>query len=224
MMGGCRMADSDATPQQNGHSQPAVAHVADLGDLIDDLADGVEDEVGEHEVDNRASAGHGGAAAEADEAAFADRRVAQANRAVKIIEAGRRLEVAAALADAFAHDEDRRVTRHFFGESLEGCLHVGDLASGVRQRTPSRFRCGLARRAAATRPALTHRRRNGRPCRVRARGWIRRIADASSTIESISVSMASSSAVGTACASTTEARRRAIGHRVFQPSTSSRVR
>ena len=48
---GRRVADADAAAQQDRHRQPAAAHVLDLGDLVDDLADGVEDEVGEHEVD-----------------------------------------------------------------------------------------------------------------------------------------------------------------------------
>ena len=51
--------------------------------------------------------------------AFADRRVAEPHRAVEVIEPGRRLEVAAALADAFAHDEDRRIACHFLGQGLE---------------------------------------------------------------------------------------------------------
>ena len=141
MMRGRRMADADAAAQQDGHREPAVAHVLDLGDLIDDLADGVEDEIGEHEVDDRSRAGHGGPAAEADEPALADRRVAEPSGAIEVIEPGRRLEVAAALADAFTHDEDRRVACHFFGQGLEGGLHISDLAGAVR-----RSERGLCRR------------------------------------------------------------------------------
>ena len=46
------MADADAAAQQDRHLQPAAAHVLHLGDLVEDLADAVEDEVGEHEVDD----------------------------------------------------------------------------------------------------------------------------------------------------------------------------
>ena len=128
---GRRMADADAAAEQDGHREPAVAHVLDLGDLVDDLADGVEDEIGEHEVDDRARAGHGGPAAEADEPAFADRRIAEANGTVEVVKPGRGLEVSAAFADAFAHDEDRRVAGHFFGQGFERGLHVSDLARGI---------------------------------------------------------------------------------------------
>ena len=82
VMRGRRMADADAASQQDGHLEPAAAHVLDLGDLIDDLAHGIEDEIGEHEVDDRPRAGHGGPAAQADETALADRRVAEPDWAV----------------------------------------------------------------------------------------------------------------------------------------------
>ena len=41
-----------------GIVQPAAAHVLHLGDLVDDLAERVEDEIGEHEIDDRPRAGH----------------------------------------------------------------------------------------------------------------------------------------------------------------------
>ena len=50
-----RVADADAAAQQDRHLQPAARHVLHLGDLVDDLADRVEDEVGEHEIDDRAA-------------------------------------------------------------------------------------------------------------------------------------------------------------------------
>ena len=109
MMRGRRVADADAAAEQDRHLEPAAAHVLDLGDLVDDLADGVEDEIGEHEVDHRPRAGHGRAAAEADESALADRRVAEPDRAVSVDKPGGCVEVAAALADPLAHHEDRRV-------------------------------------------------------------------------------------------------------------------
>ncbi len=72
-----RMADADAAAQQDGHFDPPAAHVLHLGDLVQDLAERIEDEVGKHEVDDGAGADHCRAAPQADEAAFADRRVAQ---------------------------------------------------------------------------------------------------------------------------------------------------
>ena len=53
-----RVADADAAAEQDRHLQPAARHVLHLGDLVDDLADRIEDEVGEHEVDDRPRAGH----------------------------------------------------------------------------------------------------------------------------------------------------------------------
>ncbi len=82
MMRRRRMADADAAAQQDGHPQPAAAHVLHLGDLVDDLAERIVDEIDEHEIDDGPRAGHRRAAAEADEAALADRRVAEALGAV----------------------------------------------------------------------------------------------------------------------------------------------
>ena len=71
--------------------------------------------------------------AEADEAALADRRVAQAFGAVELVQPGRGLEVAAALADAFAQDEDRRVAGHLLGQCFQRGLHEGDFSRRGRQ-------------------------------------------------------------------------------------------
>ncbi len=86
VVGRRRAADADAAAQDDRHFEPAAAHVLDLGGLVDQLADGVEDEVDEHEVDDRARAGHRRAGAEADEAALGDRRVAQPLGAVELVE------------------------------------------------------------------------------------------------------------------------------------------
>src|SRR6516164_3571764 len=94
-----RMPDADAATQEDGHVEPAARHVLHFGDLVDDFAGGIKDKVGEHEIDDGPGVSHGGAAAEADEAAFADGSIAQAQRAVKIVEAGGGFEVATALAN-----------------------------------------------------------------------------------------------------------------------------
>src|SRR5438445_1509370 len=100
MMRGGRVADADTAAEQDRHLEPAAAHVLHLGDLVDDLAYGIEDEVGEHEVDDRPGAGHGGATAEPHKAALADRRIAEPFRAVFLVEPHSRAKVSAALADA----------------------------------------------------------------------------------------------------------------------------
>ena len=107
---GGRVTDPNAAAEQNLHLQPAAAHVLHLGDLVNDLADRVENEVGEHEVDDRPRPGHGRATADADEAAL-----------------GCRPEVATPLADALAKNEDARVLGHLFGERFQRGLHEGDL-------------------------------------------------------------------------------------------------
>src|SRR5258708_6778385 len=101
-----RMADADAAAQQDRHLQPAVTHVLHFGNLVEDLPDGVQDKVGEHEVDDGPRAGHRGPTAQADETAFADRRVAKPFRTVQVEQSGGALEIAAALANAFAEYED----------------------------------------------------------------------------------------------------------------------
>ena len=88
VVGRGRAADADRAPQDDRHLQPAAAHVLHLGGLVDHLAEGVEDEIEEHEVDHRPGAGHRGAGAHADEAALDDRGVAQALRPVLLV-AGR---------------------------------------------------------------------------------------------------------------------------------------
>ena len=117
---------------RTGIFEPAARHVLHLGDLIDDLADGVENEVGEHEVDDRPRARHGRAARQSDEAAFANGRVAQSLGTVQIVQSSRRLEVAASFADPFAQHEDRGIRRHLLGEGFVRRLREGDLSRLVR--------------------------------------------------------------------------------------------
>ena len=140
VMRGRRMADADATSEQDWHPESPTAHVLHLGDLIDNLAHGIEDEIGEHEIDDGARTGHGGATPESDKTALADRCVAEPDGAVQVIKPGRRLEVAAAYADPFAQNEDRWIACHLFSQTVECRLHVGDFA-----------RCGFRRCAARRR-------------------------------------------------------------------------
>ena len=137
VMRGGRVSDADATAQQHRHCQPAVAHILHFCDLIDDLSDGIENKVGEHEVDHRTRARHGGAAAHAHEAALRDRRVAQPDRPVQVEQPGRRVEVSASLADPFSHHENLGVYGHLFGERFVSGLHKRDFPR-PRGRTISR--------------------------------------------------------------------------------------
>src|SRR3954451_18215973 len=100
------MSDADAAAQENRHLQTAVAHVLHLGDLVDDLADGIEDEIGKHEIDDRPRARHGGPAAQAHKASLADGRVAEALGTVQVVEPGSRFEVSAPFADALPEHEN----------------------------------------------------------------------------------------------------------------------
>src|SRR5438552_11464044 len=126
MMRRGRVSYANAAAQQEGHAQPATAHVLHFGDLIDDFTERVVDKVDEHEIDDRARAGHCCAAPEADESPFADWRVAQPFGAVFGEQAGGSGKVATARADALAENENSRVARHLVVERLEGGAGEGE--------------------------------------------------------------------------------------------------
>ena len=148
---------------RTGIFKPAARHVLHLGDLVDDLADRVEDEVGEHEVDDRPRAGHRRAARQArrSRARRSACRTAASGPYMSYRPVGR-VEVAAALADPFAHHEDPRIGGHLFREGFERGLHERDLRA---VRLPAR----CCRRAAAatdrTRRIDVRRRRRRVPAR-----------------------------------------------------------
>src|SRR5262249_41718824 len=74
---------------------------------------------------------------EADEAALADRRIAEPLGAEAVEEAVGGLEVAAALADAFTEHEDRGICGHRAGEGLVSRLDEGDFpGAGTGRRGP----------------------------------------------------------------------------------------
>src|SRR5262245_15082636 len=126
MMRGGGVPDADAAAQEHRLPQASTTHVANLGDLIHHLTKCIVDEVDEHEVDNRAGAGHGGTAGESDEAALANWCVAETLRSVFGKQAGGGAKVAAAHADAFAEHEDLRMSGHFSIERLEGGADQGE--------------------------------------------------------------------------------------------------
>ena len=125
MVGGGTVADADAAAEDHRHPQPAARHVAHLGDLVDDLAEGVEDEIGKHEVDHRAGASHCRATGKPHEATLANRRVAEALRAILGKQPRCRGEVAATDANPLPHHEDRRIGRHRLVEGLQRPLRPG---------------------------------------------------------------------------------------------------
>ena len=140
-MGGRRMADTNASPQEHGHLESPAAHVLHLGDLVDDLADRIEHEVSEHEVHHGPRAGHRRAPRQTHEATFANRRVTQPRRSMHCKQSTGGGKVAAAHTDAFAHDEDLWIARHLFSQRLKGGLHEGEFARGGRGRRRLPMRC-----------------------------------------------------------------------------------
>ena len=144
MVRGGRVTDADTAPKQDRHLQSATAHVLHLGNLVHQFADGVQDEVAEHEVDHRSAAGHGGAASQSHETAFTDRRVDQPGGSVDVEQPGGGVEVSAAGPDAFAHHEDSRVAFHLDGQRLVSRLNEGQLSvTGIWLRTGGRGILGV---------------------------------------------------------------------------------
>ena len=154
-----RVANADAASQQDRHLEPAAAHVLHFCDLIENLANSIKREVGEHEVDHGSSAGHGSAGGHADEPSLADRRVAEPDRSITVEQTGRRREVTTALADSLTHHEDTGVLFHLQRKSFKRGLHERGLA------TPGD-------RSAVALGASTLARRRGRIHVVRGRRWV----------------------------------------------------
>jgi hypothetical protein len=75
--------------KQDRHLQTSATHVLHLGDLVDDLAESVIDEVDEHEVDHGPRARGRRAAAESDKAAFTDRRITKTICAILVLRQSR---------------------------------------------------------------------------------------------------------------------------------------
>ena len=87
---------------------------------------------------DRPRAGHRRAARQADEAALADRRVAQPLGAVQVVQPGRGVEVAAALADPFAHHEDAAGCAAISSASASSvACDEGDFARSLPAATPA---------------------------------------------------------------------------------------
>ncbi len=124
------VADTSTAAQQDGHLQTPAAHVLDFGDLIDDLAKRVVDEVDEHEVDHGPCAGHARAAGQANKAPFTDGRVTKSLGAVFVEQPLRRGEVSTPFADSLPHDKNRGVGGHCVIERFERRGDEGEAARG----------------------------------------------------------------------------------------------
>ena len=84
----------------------AVGHVAQLRHFVGDIVEADGEEVGEHDFGDRPQARHRGAHRGAENRLFGDRRVSHAQRSELLVEADRRLEHAARLADVLAKEDD----------------------------------------------------------------------------------------------------------------------
>ena len=103
-----------------------------FGGLVHHLIHGQREEVAEHDVDDRAQAGHGRADADSGEAGFGDRRVEHALGAEFFHEAGEHFEWRSRFGDVFAENADARVAAHLFGEGLAHRLRKCEFArSGI---------------------------------------------------------------------------------------------
>ena len=123
--GAAQRAGADAHHHRRVHL--AVAHVAQLRRLQHDLPGGLEHEIGEHQVGDRARAGRRGADRGAGEALLGDRRVDHARAAELLPEVLGVREGAAALAGALAEIEDVRIR----GASPRRCRRAPRRASLV---------------------------------------------------------------------------------------------
>lgn len=95
------MTNAATAAEQNWHLQASAAHILHLGNLIDDLAESVVDEIDEHEVDHRPRPCHPRATRQTEEAAFANWGVAQSLGTKLGIQAMRCHEITATRADPF---------------------------------------------------------------------------------------------------------------------------
>ena len=137
-------AETGAAERADGdrHLDAAARHEAVLGDAVDDLVEADAEEVGEHDLDDRAVAGESEAERGADEAGLGDRRVADPRRAEFLEEAETRLERPAGLADVLAHDQGFRIAPHLLLERRDDRFAVGDLLRAHATSAAGRT-CGI---------------------------------------------------------------------------------
>ncbi len=106
-----------AVRSTSGKRDLPVGHVARLGDLVGDHVPGHREEVREHQLRDRAQAGHRRAHRRADDGLLADRRVADTRRAELVEQALGQLEDASGRPDVLADQHDARVAPHLLGDA-----------------------------------------------------------------------------------------------------------
>ena len=117
----------------HGDAPVAAGHVVRFGGLVDHLIHGEGEEVAEHDVDDGAQAGHGGADADAGESGFGDGSIDDALGAEFFDQAGEHFERRAGFGDVFAENADAGVAAHFFGQRFANGLRECEFA--FRHRT-----------------------------------------------------------------------------------------
>jgi hypothetical protein len=94
--------------------------------LLDDFANGFEDEIEEDDVDNGMAAGERSSNAQTGLATFGDWRITDPLSAEFSPQAAALLEVSPARADALSHVENARVPPHFFANGFHSRFRVRD--------------------------------------------------------------------------------------------------
>jgi hypothetical protein len=115
-------------------AEAAVAPVAHLRRLADDLVDGGKDEVLELDLGDRAQPVDGGADGDADDRRLRERGVDDTHLAELGVEPLGGLEDAALHANVLAHDDDPGVAAHLVAHPLADGLDVG--LDGHRHSSP----------------------------------------------------------------------------------------
>ena len=127
----CCAADRRVAPivarTTSGHLPLAARHVVDLRRLVDHLIHHQRQEVAEHDVDDRAHAGHRRTDGQAGKPGLGDRRVDHALRAELLHQPLHHLEGGARFGDVLAEQHDARIAAHFFGQRLADRLAEADL-------------------------------------------------------------------------------------------------
>ncbi len=153
-------------PEHERDRHLAVGHVARLGDLVDDHVPGHREEVGEHQLGDRAQAGHRRAHRRADDRLLADRRVADAIGPELVEQALGQLEHAAGGARRPRRSSTtRRVAAHLLGDAGGDGLPVRQF----RHAEPPSVQTWVSRTSAAGSAPRAPRPRRRRPRRASRR-------------------------------------------------------
>src|SRR6266567_6692275 len=104
------------------HLEFAAGHIMDLGSLVHNLIHRQANEVPEHDVHNRAHAGHGPSYPQTRNASFRNRRIDHPLWPKFIHQAREHFEWRPSFGYIFTDNEYTRVTTHLFGQSLANGL------------------------------------------------------------------------------------------------------